>query len=98
FSVDDSVFGSVGLIPTKQSHVNDSATTLPRHVEPALRVLLVDNDGDEANRSEAGIQARLGNRASVRRVATLGQAIRLLSSNTFDVVLLELMLHDATGI
>ena len=71
---------------------------MPRHVEAAMRVLLVDNDGDEANRSEAGIQARLGSPACVRRVATLGQAIRLLSSNTFDVVLLELALHDASGI
>ena len=63
-----------------------------------MRILLVDNDGDEAIRSETGIQTRLDSRACVRRVATLGQAIRLLSSQTFDVVLLELALHDASGI
>lgn len=71
---------------------------LPRFVEPPIRVLLVDNDGDEANRSEAGISARLGGSAAIRRVATLGQAIRLLSSQAFDVVVLELAVHDASGI
>lgn len=61
-------------------------------------MLLIDNDGDEANRSEAAVQDRLGNGGCVRRVATLGQAIRLLSSQAFDVVVLELSLHDASGI
>ena len=63
-----------------------------------MRVLLVDNDDIEAVRSETGLRDRLGDALSVRHVSSLGQAIRALGEQTFDVVLLELAVHDATGV
>ena len=73
----------------------------PTDVPPAparLRVLLVDNDPHEAARSEAGLRARLGDGVALFRVASLGLAIRALQESSFDSVLLELDLADATGL
>jgi len=68
------------------------------HAPARLRVLLVDNDPHEAARSEAGLRARLGDGIALFRVASLGLAIRALQESSFDSVLLELDLADATGL
>jgi diguanylate cyclase (GGDEF)-like protein len=73
----------------------------PTDAPPAparLRVLLVDNDPHEAARSEAGLRARLGDGVALFRVASLGLAIRALQESSFDGVLLELDLADASGL
>jgi diguanylate cyclase (GGDEF)-like protein len=63
-----------------------------------LRVLLVENDPVEAGRSEAGLRSRLGEQVKTHRVASLAQAIRALLEMTFDSVVLELDIDDASGI
>jgi len=64
----------------------------------ALRVLLVDDHDGDAQRSHDAVRHRLSGALNVRRVMSLGQAIRALTTDVYDVVLLELELHDATGI
>lgn len=63
-----------------------------------MRVLLVDDDEQEAQASESAIRARLGDVLELHREATLRLAIRALAEHSFDVILLELSLSDATGI
>ncbi len=63
-----------------------------------LRVLVVDNDEHEAARSEAGLQARLGDRVATVHVASLAGAIRTLMEMPFDAIVLELAVHDAKGV
>ncbi len=70
----------------------------PIETDRALRVLLVDNDLAEAQRSEAGLRARFADRLAVVYATTLAQAIRTLMEMTFDAVVLELALNDANGI
>ena len=75
--------------------------TASQHVvvdtDRALRVLLVDNDAGEAQRSEEGLRARFGDRLAVVHVATMAQAIRSLMEMPFDAVVLELAVGDASG-
>jgi diguanylate cyclase (GGDEF)-like protein len=67
-------------------------------VTSPMRVLLVENDDADALRIEAGLRERLGDGVIVRRVATLGQGIRALIEGSFDVIVLELGVPDASGI
>ncbi len=64
----------------------------------SLRVLLVDNDPQDAARSEAGLRAKLGERVALFRVASLSLAIRALMEASFDGVVLELDVEDASGL
>lgn len=66
--------------------------------EGVLRVLVVDNDETEAARSEAGLQARLGDRVATVHVDSLGGAIRTLMEMPFDAIVLELAVQDAKGV
>ncbi len=70
----------------------------PGITNPSIRVLLVDDDDSDAQRTEDGVRRRLADAVHVRRVASLGQAIRALTTDVFDVVLLELSVRDASGI
>ncbi|MES2525112.1 MAG: EAL domain-containing protein [Gemmatimonadota bacterium] len=63
-----------------------------------LRVLLVDNDEEEAARSVAGLMARLGDRVATVHVASLASAIRTLMEASFDAIVLELSVSDAKGV
>lgn len=63
-----------------------------------LRVLLVENDPDEAARSEAGLRSRLGDGVATFRVSSLALAIRALLEASFDSVVLELDVDDASGL
>jgi diguanylate cyclase (GGDEF)-like protein len=63
-----------------------------------LRVLLVDNDDDEAARSNAGLTARLADRVATVHVASLAGAIRALMETSFDAIVLELAVSDAKGV
>jgi len=64
----------------------------------SLRVLLVENDPQDAARSEAGLRAKLGDRVALFRVASLSLAIRALMEASFDTVVLELDVDDASGL
>jgi uridylate kinase len=64
----------------------------------AMRVLLVDDDDQDAQRTETGVRVRLGDAVTIRRAGSLSQAIRALITEAFDVVLLELDVPDAAGI
>jgi diguanylate cyclase (GGDEF)-like protein len=77
--------------------VNDSDRNIRRDGD-VLRVLLVDNDSDEATRSEQGMAQRLGDRLAVTRASSLAQSIRALMESTFDAIVLELAIGDASGI
>ncbi|WP_053334168.1 putative bifunctional diguanylate cyclase/phosphodiesterase [Gemmatimonas phototrophica] len=66
--------------------------------EGVLRVLLVENDPDTAQRSEAGLRSRLGGYLALTHVTSLALAIRSLMEDRFDAVILELDVHDASGI
>jgi diguanylate cyclase (GGDEF)-like protein len=86
--------------PAHHSHhsaVNDSDRNIRRDGD-VLRVLLVDNDSDEATRSEQGMAQRLGDRLAVTRASSLAQSIRALMESTFDAIVLELAIGDASGI
>ncbi len=76
--------------------------TDPASHEPAvvstLRVLLVENDDEAAIRSEAGLRSRLQSQLSVTRVASLADAMRALLESSFDAVVLELTVADASGV
>ncbi len=63
-----------------------------------LRVLLVDNDRRAATRSEAGLRTQLGERLVLSQVPSLALAIRSLMAESFDAVVLELDVADASGI
>lgn len=65
--------------------------------EGALRVLLVENRDDDANRCEQALVAGLGARLALQRVTTLVSAIRALMEAQFDVAVVELELEDAVG-
>jgi len=69
----------------------------PGITNPSMRVLLVDDDDGDAQRTEDGVRRRMADAVHVRRVASLGQAIRALTTDVFDVVLLELSVRDASG-
>ncbi len=64
----------------------------------ALRILLVDNDAEAAERSELALRAQLEDGLALFRVNSLDAAVRTLMEVPFDVVVLELDLPDATGI
>ena len=63
-----------------------------------LRVLLVENDDEAAIRSEDGLRSRLQGHLSVTRVPSLAAAIRALLESSFDAVVLELTVADASGV
>jgi diguanylate cyclase (GGDEF)-like protein len=63
-----------------------------------LRVLLIDNDDQEATLTEGGLRRRLGDRVHVIRTTSLSQSIRELGESPFDAVVLELAVTDSTGI
>ncbi|HYW30731.1 MAG TPA: EAL domain-containing protein [Gemmatimonas sp.] len=63
-----------------------------------LRVLLVDNDEEEAARSVAALAARLGDRVATVHVPSLAGAIRTLMEASFDAIVLELSVSDARGV
>src|SRR5688572_18210142 len=63
-----------------------------------LRVLLVDNDDEEAARSIDGLTARLADRVATVHVSSLSNAIRTLMEASFDAVVLELSVGDAKGV
>ncbi len=73
-----------------------SVSDLPAS-ERVLRVLLVDNDEQEALRSEQGLRARLGDRLSLSQVRSLSEAIRMLMEASFDAIVLELEVADTNG-
>ncbi len=64
----------------------------------ALRVLLVDNDAEEAQRSEDGLRANFHDRLALLRVGSLTAAVRTLMEMPFDVIVLELDVEDTRGI
>ena len=70
----------------------------PLDAHRALRVLLVENDETEAQRSESGLRARLDDRLALVRVRSLAEAVRTLMETPFDVVVVELDIGDASGI
>ncbi len=63
-----------------------------------MRVLLVDSSDHDAERTTAAVQQRMGEAVSVHRVATMSQALRALTTDIFDVVVLVLCVRDASGI
>ncbi len=70
----------------------------PFDADRALRVLLLDNHDDEAQRTAVGLRAQLQDRLALIRVPTLGEAVRTLMEMPFDIVVLELDIADAHGI
>lgn len=63
-----------------------------------LRVLLVENDDEEAERSIAGLASRLADRVATVHVSSLASAIRTLMEASFDAIVLELAVSDAKGV
>ena len=63
-----------------------------------LRVLLIDSDEQEAGRSETGLRQRLGDRVHIVQAHSLAHAIRELMETAFDAVVVELAVHDSSGI
>jgi len=66
--------------------------------DDSLRVLLIDGDEEDASQSEASLRQWLGETVRVTRAQSLAQSIRELSDATFDVVVVELLVHDSSGI
>lgn len=62
------------------------------------QVLLVDNDPDEARRSELALTTPADVAIAVRHAPTLAEALRVLATSSVDAVVLELALADATGL
>ena len=87
---------------TPSQNPSDAADVENTDRSVRLRVLLIDNDGDEALRSESALRQRWGEAVSVRRAATLADAIPLLLSaataEAIDGVVLEWNLPDADGV
>jgi signal transduction histidine kinase/DNA-binding NarL/FixJ family response regulator len=62
------------------------------------KVLLVEDDADEAERLGSALQASEGTQFVLERVSTLHDALECLSTRSFDAVLLDLSLPDAQGL
>ncbi|MEO7520246.1 MAG: EAL domain-containing protein [Gemmatimonas sp.] len=71
---------------------------VPVSSDGVLRVLLVENDETEAERSIAGLTSRLEDRVAAVHVSTLSSAIRTLMEASFDAIVLELAVSDAKGV
>ncbi|MEM9056080.1 MAG: EAL domain-containing protein [Pseudomonadota bacterium] len=63
-----------------------------------LRVLLVENDEQDASTAIDGLQADSASPVVVHHVDTLATALPLLESEGYDAVLLDLQLPDSQGI
>ncbi len=70
----------------------------PLPLDRALRVLLVENDSDDAMRSETALRAEVQGPLALIRVETLADAVRTLMEVPFDVVVVELDVSDASGV
>ena len=70
----------------------------PSPAEGALRVLLVENNDEEAARVEVALTSGIGARLALQRANSLVTSIRMLMETTFDVALVELDLDDANGL
>jgi diguanylate cyclase (GGDEF)-like protein len=67
------------------------------HTDGAVRVLLVENNDDDAQRAARALGDGLASRLVLQRVTTLVSAIRALMEAQFDVAMVELDLDDASG-
>jgi diguanylate cyclase (GGDEF)-like protein len=73
---------------------DDDAALLP---DP-MRVLVVEDDAFQAMAIRELIVTAARSRVAVTLAGSLGSAIELIRGESFDIVLLDLMLPDATGI
>jgi diguanylate cyclase (GGDEF)-like protein len=62
-----------------------------------MRVLLVEDDANDAAFLKACLRRQNANAVELDRVASMADAIATLKENQFDVVLLDLNLPDSTG-
>jgi len=82
-----------------RSQIQSANATVEISAERAVvRILLVDNDAEEARRSGTALRDRLGNALQLVEVASLAAAIRELMQGPFDAVVLEWALGDAGGL
>ncbi|MEI6740151.1 MAG: EAL domain-containing protein [Gemmatimonadaceae bacterium] len=63
-----------------------------------MRILIIDNDNEVAQRSAASLRERLEAPVELETVVSLGQGIRALLEYPFDLVILELGVNGAAGI
>lgn len=63
-----------------------------------MRILIIDNDNEAAQRSAASLRERLEAPVELECVVSLGQGIRALLEYPFDLVILELAVNGAAGI
>ena len=63
--------------------------------KPALRILAVDDDKDLLNALQAALEF---SHLATTGVATAGAAIELLKKESFDLVLLDILLPDMDGL
>jgi len=71
--------------------------TLSRAGPVALRVLLVEDDANDAELMRAYLAEASGDGAEVLHVRSLGEGLRLLQSHEVHLTLLDLDLPDSTG-
>ena len=63
-----------------------------------MRILIIDNDNEVAQRSAASLRERLEAPVELETAVSLGQGIRALLEYPFDLVILELGVNGAAGI
>jgi len=76
------------------SRGDDDAALLP----DSMRVLVVEDDAFQAMAIRELITTAARSRVAVTLAGSLGSAIELIQGQTFDIVLLDLMLPDASGV
>jgi len=67
-------------------------------MDSLLKILLVEDDPDDAVLVGRSLARATGARFDVTHVSTLGEAVALLKKDSFDAILLDLFLPDSQGL